>query len=56
MFVLPRNLILLAKQVHLNYTGCNTRTVCLYNTNAYFLQMAAGGEMNIESNQLDIDV
>jgi len=32
------------------------RTVCLYNTNAYFLQMAAGGERNIESNQFAIDV
>jgi len=30
--------------------GCNTRSVCLYNTNAYFLQMAAGGERKIESN------
>ena len=59
MFVLPRNLILLVKQTQiatLNYTGCNTRTVCLYNTNAYFLQMAAGGERNIESNQFAIDV
>ena len=37
-------------------TGCNTRTVCLYNTNVYFLQMAAGGDRNIESNQFAIDV
>ena len=34
----------------------NTRTVFLYNKNAYFLQMAAGGERNIESNQFAIDV
>ena len=32
------------------------RTLCLYNTNAYFLQMAAGGERNIGSNQFAIDV
>ena len=60
MFALPRNLILLvnrSRQQHLKYTGCNTRTVCLYNTNAYFLlQMAARGERNIESNQFAIDV
>jgi len=30
--------------------------VCLYNTNAYFLQMAAGGERNVERNQFAIDV
>ena len=40
----------------MNYTGCNTRTVCLYNTIAYFIQMAAGGERDIESNQFAIDV
>ena len=39
-----------------NYTECNTCTVCLYNTNAYFLQIAAGGERNLESNQFAIDV
>ena len=60
MFVLPRNLILLVKQTQMatleHIKGCNTRTVCLYNTHAYFLQMAAGGERKIESNQFAIDV
>ena len=59
MFVLPRNLILLVKQVQIatlelyrmQYAYCS-----LYNTNAYFLQMAAGGERIIESNQFAIDV
>ena len=60
MFVLPRNLILLVKQVQIAtlelYRMQYAYTVCLYNTNAYFLQMAAEGERNIESNQFAIDV
>ena len=45
-------ILYLMKQIN----QCNTRTVCLCNTNAYFLQMAARGERNIESNQFAIDV
>ena len=45
-----------SRQQHLNYTGCNTRTVCLYNTNAYFLLMAAGGERNIVINLLQMSL
>ena len=32
------------------------RVLYVYITNAYFLQMAARGERNIESNQFAIDV
>ena len=54
MFVLPINLILLVK--HVEIATLELYRMRLYNTNAYFLQMAAGGERNIESNQFAIDV